>query len=770
MSDDLYKEFDELGLQKPGTSGSPPRERLTSPTKLRDCHTRLREDDRINAFNRGLAQALLDGEPPYDQSDLNDGNQPDTTNLNFQGAEQKLERAKAPYDRLIYTGEVLVSVNTDHGPQDERGEWETAMNEEISATIREEESFPYEMDRLITKHVWEGLGIAHWEDDIDWRFRASGLGQFFFPRRVAILESRQEYVTADQEFTISDLYAKISDPESAEKNGWNPAAVRRAIEKATASEPPYNDWERLVEEVKNNDLFVGTRLPTIRAVHGFVKEFDGTVSHYLTTEDGCGHIEEEKFMFKSRQVYRSMTQALVMFPYGRGTNGTVHGNRGLGYKVHPFEQQRNRSIGRLIDKGLQASSLMLQATDETDMANVGLTYYGDCAILPPGVSAPNIAMPDLTRSVIPALDLMDRLVNERTASYSPENVFDGDQRKTKFEIAANLEQSTELSDSSINFFYGPGDRLFQQIVRRMTRREYVPIEPGGEAIADLRKRLVKRGIPLEAFFKIDWKRVKMVRVIGAGSAAAKTIGLQRMGELRPRMDDVGQAALDREVAIDSVGIAGADKFFPKNSDFRTTADTQIAILQNYAIINGQQVPVLSSDKHMAHAREHLKPLLDAYQATAAGEMEEMEFALTFGDLFAHAVEHVSAVEGDPSAIEEAAAMRQMLQQVEEFINNGYKAAEAAEQEAAENPQAAPGGAPQEGPSVEQAERFAKAQAEIEIMKAKADAGISIEVEKNQARIAMDDARTAAEIRRKNMAFTATPPKPAAKKAKPAKGS
>ena len=287
---------------------------------------------------------------------------------------------------------------------------------------------------------------------------------------------------------------------------------------------------------------------------------------------------------------------------------------------------------------------------------------------------------------------------------------------------------------------------------------------------DLRKRLVKRGIPLEAFFKIDWKRVKMVRVIGAGSAAAKTIGLQRMGELRPRMDDVGQAALDREVAIDSVGIAGADKFFPKNSDFRTTADTQIAILQNYAIINGQQVPVLSSDKHMAHAREHLKPLLDAYQATAAGEMDEMEFALTFGDLFAHAVEHVSAVEGDPSAIEEAAAMRQMLQQVEEFINNGYKAAEAAEQEAAENPQAAPGGAPQEGPSVEQAERFAKAQAEIEIMKAKADAGISIEVEKNQARIAMDDARTAAEIRRKNMAFTATPPKPAAKKAKPAKGS
>ena len=757
MSDDLYKEFDELDLRKPGESGPAPKERLSSPKRLRDAHVRLREDDRINAYNRGLQQALLDGEPPYDENDLSDGNQPDTTNLNFQGAEQKFERAKAPYDRLVYTGEVLVSVRTLHGPQDERGEWETAMNEEISATVREEESFPYEMDRLLTKHVWEGVGIAHWQDDIDWRFRAAGLGQFFFPRRVAATESRQELVTADEEYTISDLFSKIADEEQAVKNGWDPKAVRMAIQKATAAEPPYNDWERLVEEVKNNDLFVGTRLPVVRVVHGFVKEFDGKVSHYIIAEDPCTEHGDEGFLFKGRLAYNQMTEALVLFPYGSGTNTKIHGIRGLGHKVYAFEQQRNRSIGRLIDKGLQASSLMLQTTDETDMANVGLTYYGDCAVLPPGVTVPNIAMPDLQRSVIPALDLMDRLVNERTASYSPENVFDGDQRKTKFEISANLEQNTELSDSSINFFYGPGDRLFQQIIRRLTRRTYLPIEPGGDSVADLRHRLVTRGVPLEAFYKIDWKRTKMVRVIGAGSAAAKTIGLQRMKELRPRMDDVAQAAFDREEAIDSVGIAGADKFFPKNNQFRTTLDTQIAILQNFALTAGQIVPVLSSDKHLAHAREHLKPLMEMNQAAQGGQMEWSDAAMQFGELFNHTVEHVTAIEGDPAAIEEAAAMRQMLQQIEEVISNGYKEAEKLAQEEAENPQAAEG--QQGGPSVEEAERFAKAQAEIQIMEAKTAAGIDNEMKKTEARIKMDDAKTAADIRRKNMAFTATPPKP-----------
>jgi hypothetical protein len=253
----------------------------------------------------------------------------------------------------------------------------------------------------------------------------------------------------------------------------------------------------------------------------------------------------------------------------------------------------------------------------------------------------------------------------------------------------------------------------------------------------------------------------MVRVIGAGSAAAKTRGLQRVSDLRPRMDDVGQAALDRLLSIDAVGIEGTNILFPKNNQFRTTADTQIAILQNFALIAGQQVPVLSSDKHLAHAREHMKPLLEMYQAAQGGQMEWSDAAMQYGELFNHTVEHVTAIEGDPAAIEEAAALRQMLQQIEEVISNGYKEAEKLAQEGAENPQAAEG--QQGGPSVEEAERFAKAQAEIQIMEAKTAAGIENEIKKTEARIAMDDAKAAADIRRKNAQFRATPKKPAARK-------
>jgi hypothetical protein len=763
---DLTKDFDELGLAKPTDKGAAPRERLTTPARLRNIHVQFREDDRVNAFNRSRAQALLDGEPPYDDEDIADS--PDTTNLNFFGAEEQLERAKTPYDRLLNSGENLLSVKTLYGPEDERPDWEEIMDEEISETIRTWEDWPCESDMLVHKHVWEALAVAHWTDDTDWRFKASGQGKFFFPRGAAITESRQDIVTCEGEMTITELWGKAVKDEKDPDSKWCREIAIQAIQKATNAQPPYQDWERLMEEVKNNDLYVGTRLPGIRVIHGFVKEFNGKVSHYIVPETPCD--DEHKFMYCSRQVYASMGEAFVLFPYGKGTNLTIHGLRGLGYKIYPFEQQLNRSRGRLIDKGFEGSSTMVQATDETDMANLGLTYFGNMAVLPPGITVPNVTFPDLQRSVMPAIEMMESLRNNRTAGYSSENVFDGDQRKTKAEVMAHLEQSASLSDSSINFFCNPEDRLFRQMVRRMTAKGYHPSQPGGEEVSELKLRLVKRGVPLEAFHRIDWKRVKAVRVIGAGSSAAKTLGLQRMTELRPRMDDVGQKNLDRELAIDAVGVAGADKFFPRDGEFRTTAETQIAILQNAQLMQGIELPVLSSDGHMAHAREHIKPMMEDYELVAGGQIPEAEFAQKYILLYPHTAEHVGKVEGDITVSEEAAAMRQMLQRIEEFINNGIKELEAQQQEAAENPQEqAPG-----EPSLEEAQAYGKAQAEVEAMRMKTaaqiemddrktDAQIAREARKNEAKVGMDDAKTAAEIRRKNFAAKAAPKKEPAKK-------
>jgi len=139
-------------------------------------------------------------------------------------------------------------------------------------------------------------------------------------------------------------------------------------------------------------------------------------------------------------------------------------------------------------------------------------------------------------------------------------------------------------------------------------------------------------------------------------------------------------------------------------------------------------------------------LVEMYELAQSGQLPLAQAATTYSDLFAHTVEHLQMLEGDVSVSEEAAAMRQMLQRIEEVISNGIKEAEKLAQEQ----QATAQGQEQGGMSAEQQERFNKAQAEIELMRLKTRAGIEMEAEKNRARIAMDDAKTAADIRRKNL--------------------
>lgn len=689
--------MDGMPLLTIDEKGDAPEARLTRASRLRSIYVRFRDDDQVNMANRARMQELLDGEPPYEQSEVDESGQPDMINLNFNGAQEKLEKAMAPYYSVIQSPELLLRAHTLFGPEDERPDVDAILSEELTRTIRSYPQFPFQVARLAHKHVWEGVSFLHWPEEVDWRFRCSGLGQFFLPRQTQACEDDLEVAIVIEEYTVTRLFRAIRNREVAEANGWDVDATLAAIRAATAVTPMYLDWERLTDELKNNDISVSHNTPVVRVINGFVKEFDGTVSHYLTTEIGT----DERFLYTCRQKYKNMREAFVMFNYGIGTNTKTHSIRGLGYKIFPMEQQRNRSICRFLDQGFLSSSLIIQAQDEESLSDIGLQYYGNTAVLPPGVKMLPVQQPDLARAVLPTLQLMDKLCDQRAESYTGDGAtFDGTDRKTKYQVAAELQQGAQLSQTALDFWYGPWERALQQIVRRISRRNYLPTEPGGREVQDLILRLVKRGIPAEALYQIDVENVRAVRAIGGGSAAARSVALDRLSGLRPRMDDVGQHQLDRALAVDAVGASWANEFFPVSQTKRTTPETGIAILQNTVLMAGQDVPVLPSDPHLTHAREHIKPLLDAFQAVEQGQMPMDQMAGQMQLLYSHCAQHVSEVSGDPSAEAEAASLRQAMQQIGEVISNGIRKlqAEHEKQQQAAQAQQQQGGPPGQPPA------------------------------------------------------------------------
>lgn len=659
--------------------GEVPQSRLKNASSARAIYMLYRGDDDRSSRNRALQQDLLDGGTPYDVAELEEANQPDTTNLNVGGAKQQLKRAMAPFYRLVRQ-ERLLTVSTLYGADEDKPDYNAILAEEISRTWREGKQTAFQTLRTLKNMIWDGIGVIHWPDDLDWRIRGSGLGQFFFPRQIFANEDEVECPCCVEEYTVTRLWRCIQFPETATANGWDTDAVKMAMHKVTTNIPAYQSWEKLEEELKNNDLGVSTRLPVIRLVNMWVQEFDGTVSHYLFTEEPT---DSEDFLYCSRQKYKSMTEAFVIFMNGIGTNTKLHGIRGMGYDIYAEEQQLNRSYSRLIDQGMLASSIMLKPKDENTLNAVAMQYFGNLAMVHPDVDVVPVSMPDLTRSVIPVIETMERLRNERVEGYSSAAVFDGDQRKTKGEIDAHLEQSASLSDAELDLLYEPFERVMQQTVRRMSRRNYLPQDPGGAEIVEMRKRIVKRGVPLEALYMLDVRATKVVRAIGAGSAAAKTIAMQRIGELYPRMDDVAKQTYDRETAIDILGVAHANLYFPQDGGIRTTEQTNIAVLENGQLLDNIEIPIQPSDKDLVHLREHIKPLVEGFQAEQSGQVETAEIGVKMREAFNHASQHLERVSGDPATMEEAAMYRQVLQQVGEVVSNGLKAAQAQEQKAQE---------------------------------------------------------------------------------------
>lgn len=734
--------IDGIPLLTLDREGEAPPERLRDAESLRNIYMRFRDDDLTNSRIRARTQLLLDGEQPYEQSELDEAGQPDTVNINFDGAAEQLERAMTPYYNLIQSPETVVTTPTLYGPEEDREELSVAIGEEITRTIRNWAQFSFQSLNLCKKFVWDGLGVGHWPDSLDWRYRGSGLGQFYFSRQTFAFEDELEVACASEEYTVTRLYNTIRNaPEGCEDyNGWNVAAVKKAITTATSILPNFMDWERLVDEMKNNDVGFSNSTPVVRVVNGFIKEFNGKVSHYVTTEVGT----EKNFLYKSRCCYDAMREALVLFPYGLGTNCKIHGIRGLGYKIYDFEQQRNRSLSRLIGQSELASSLMLQAGDESSLQTAGMIYYGQSAVIEPGYNVVQYAAPDLQRTVMPALQEMERLRNNRTGGYSSEGVFDGDQRKTKFQVGAELQQNAQLSNTALDFWYGPFERLLQQTIRRMIRRDYVPEDPGGREIADLKLRLLKRGVPLEAFYMIDVKECKVVKAIGAGSASAYVMALDGLEQLRPRMDDVGQANLDRARAVALVGAAQANNFIPARGVRRTTTDTQIAVLQNFELLRDNETPVLTSDRHLVHLAEHIKPLLEGFNAVEQGQAPIEEIAIQMRLLFQHTADHVDLISQDPAAEVQAAEYRQILQQVGEVISNGLRKAQAAAAEQTEE-----GEQPEQGPSQQDIAELEKSRAKIDIIRETGRAKIEMMLETARVKNAIEDAKEAAKIARES---------------------
>ena len=731
-----------IELETISDSGKAPRTRIKDAKSAHAIYTSIRNADDASSIDRQKIQSMLDGEPPYSPQQLKSLGQGYRANLNFGESAAALETALSAYSDLVNSVDRLASVKTSEGDPAQRVEWESIIAEEFHRTITDWDEFFYKQQMLSHQFVSQGVGVAYFEDNRSWKWSVCGLKDFKVPRGTPACDTKVEVATIERHYLVGELYQFIENPKIATELGWNVEETRRAILLSTDNGTSSNsrDWERLQEELKNNDLMYShARSKVVRCIHYFVKEFDGTISHYIATRAG----DSDDFLFKKPSRFEHANEAFVLFSYGIGTNGLLHSVRGLGYKLFPFIQLSNRMRNAIVDGAMLSSALMIQPATGEDVSNLSLMYNGPLSILPPGINVVDKTMPNLAGNVLPIVRDLEVVRQNNTGTYNPKQVMpDGDAR-TATEVQAQLAQQSLLSAQAMNLYYIPFQKLLAEQFRRLATVKYRSDEPGGEEAIDFRKRIEARGVPWKAVEKVY--RVQAVRAIGAGSPGARMLAFNEFMAIMPRFDEVGQRNLIRDRVAARVGYDQVDRYLPKGEVERIPIDAKIAELENDAMQGGRGVSVNPGENHAVHAKVHLEDANRFLQALQQNQVDP-KVAMSYLQVqYPHSTAHVEQLASDPSRREEVGIAKQILNQMREAVENiGKQLAAQAKREAQASQQ---GG--QVDPKTQLAIQKAQIESQIKLQESQLDQ--KLKAADVQQKMAIRDAEAAQKIRQKSLA-------------------
>jgi len=652
-----------------------PPSRIRDPLAAHNLFRKLKLSDRESSRQRYHVQSMFDGAPPYIQAQLIELGQAHRTNINFNEASSLREVAQSAYLDLINSVDVLAYCKVLRGTPEERATKTQVLSEEYTALMRSDSEFEFNTQLLTGKFIEEGVAVAMFDHPVDYRWKPSWLGDFYFPRKTPAHEAGIEVAVCTRVYQQHELYEKISG--NAVTPGWNVKAVKEVLIRAAFGELSRNvleDWERYEQTIKNNDLEFSFTNGEVSINHYWVKEYDGRVSHYMLDYDG----QSKDFLFEKRGMYGCMSNCFVVFAYGVG-NGSIHSIRGMGYKIFPHIQVSNRLRCQVVDNAFLSSSLLVQADNVDSLQKLSLMYYGPFAVLPDGLEIKEHDVPNVMQTAMPVINDLSIQLQTHTGSYRPKPAELSGQEKTKFEVQMQANSDGTLSAMAMNLFYGPWRRLHQETFRRLQNLDYQEDHPGGKQVYEFRRRCLARGVTFEDIQSV--KDIVPVRAVGNGSPTQRLLAYDAVDPLFGTFDEEGKNAFVRDkINAYMPGGVAADRYMPKMENVRMPEDQRFALMENSVMAIGGSAVVAPTDNAMLHLTSHTGAMVQTFQELKSGQMNPQTAFTFFGSAIPHCQQHLQVLSQNPFEKDSAKEFEQVLKMADSFAKQIQSALEAQQQE------------------------------------------------------------------------------------------
>jgi hypothetical protein len=684
MTDTNKEDTKDIELQNVEADGSAPKRRLASPRAARAIFDKLKQADGDDAQRRAILQGMNDGNPPYNQKELDEAGLGHAVNVNFRTMSANLDARAAASHELFVEVDKLVEVKplqpvTQSNP--EVAQWCQVIAEEFSQLITDWDGFLPAMDRVVRESDMTGIGFCLFPDEWDWRPEAFKRGSLLFDPKAKVEVDKNELYLIRGSMTVSDIFEVLEDEEQAIARGWHPQALKEVVlkvfrggENQTGTDPHQRStWESIQQMARDNDAtYQEKQFESLKIVHFLTKEASGErkVSHQILPESQ----EPPVFIFENYDKYDRMSEVLWWLPYNYG-DGTARSVRGVASMMAPHEDLGNRFLCRVFDAGFLTSSLLLQPGTQMDLSRLQIVNHGMYTILPPDLKA-NIQttfQPQLG-PLLSLRNVSESIQKNNTGTYRQHTEgYEREASKTAHQVMEETAKEARYEKAAVAHRYNLLDKLYREMFRRASRKEYLEGEadyPGKKEALEFVERCTERGVAKE--FLHDWSkkyRVYSTRAIGLGSPGFKFDITQQMLNSAGMLDEAGQQEVKRDWIAARVGNRNTDKYAPRVSRDKMASDAMsLSVLEWNDITEGHQTLVGSDQMHRAHVEVFLPRMDQIRQAAEQAQIQDPVAAYrTLSLAIEHVGQHTQYMLNDPIRAAYAKDVQKYLQSLQSTL-------------------------------------------------------------------------------------------------------
>lgn len=620
-------------MQNVTPEGTPPRRRLATAEAVCELFHRLKQEDSQNeAPRRATLQGMIDGNPPYDDAELQEMGLGHLVNVNFMSMRANLDARAAAWHELFIEVPTLIECRPLHVVSEMPEVYHhcAVVAEEFTELVSNWDGFLPCMDLVGRDSEAYGIGFGLFENEWDWRLKAFHRGNLLMDAKASVEIDKNDLIMVRDEMSVSEAFEILENEELSKDRGWNIAGLKELLictfqdGDASGGEDKFqrSTWESVQQMARNNDSeFQQKQFNRLRIVHVFVKEVseDRKVSHLIVPEStSVGPL----FLFEGYSRYDKLSNVLWWMPYNYG-DGYARSVRGVASFMAQHDDLSNRFLCRVFDAGFMSSALLLRPDTQLDLSRLQMLQHGPLTILPPGLNAVQSTFQPQIQPLIALRRVSEEVMMNNTGTYRQHNEsVDKGVEKTARQVVEEVSKEARFEKAAIASKYVHLDKLYREIMRRLCNKDVLTDTgvnyPGGEGAREFYKRCLDRGVPREFILEWDkWFRVSAFRSIGLGSMGVKYDITNQLLAASAGFDEMGKKNALRDWVAARVGYRNALKYVtPVDRDTVASNETSIAMLEYNDVEEGSAVVVGTDQSHKIHINvfvQRLLPLLQAVQ-------------------------------------------------------------------------------------------------------------------------------------------------------------